>query len=152
MKKITFISIVSLALYMSACKEKEEIDSEKPVFKSVKINSIEQINATSETEVITNESFSAAIELSDNIELSQLKVEVHENFDGHSHAKIAIKAIDTFAFNEVYTLSGKTATKTINFWTNSNEVQNGEYHLELQALDKSGNNQVYVVPFDITTP
>ncbi len=148
MRKISFALLAGIVL--CSCGEKETIDNEKPSFKSVKINTVEQINATTETEVVTNEEFKIDIDVADNIDLSQLKVEIHENFDGHNHAKIAV--LDTFAFNEIHTITGKNATKSLNIWTNTTDIANGDYHLELQVLDKSGNSTEYVVPFEITTP
>jgi hypothetical protein len=72
--------------------------------------------------------------LTDNLELSQLKLDVHNNFDCHGHRS---NTIDLF-FQNIYDLQGAEQYLTIGVPVGDNPTS-GVYHLGLIATDKSGN-------------
>ncbi len=85
------------------------------------------------------------IELSDNEMLSSYKVEIHSDFDGHTHNK-SLKAEDTtpFSYQKSWDISGKK-----NATIHHHEIMipanatPGNYHLMVYCTDAAGN-ETYV--------
>jgi hypothetical protein len=74
------------------------------------------------------------LKLVDDQELSQLKVDVHNNFDCHGHRS----ATQDLFFQKIYNLSGSEQYLDIEIPVGGNPTS-GVYHLGLLASDKSGN-------------
>ncbi len=124
---IRFISLlVSLAVF-SSCKKS---DITPPTVSNITVN-----NTTNETiDLAPGDTFLVKALLTDNLELGQFKIDIHDDFDGHSHksmmtkyAEIRIKSIDGISYNleEMFVIPDTTAS--------------GIYHGTIQALDAEGN-------------
>ncbi len=80
--------------------------------------------------------------ITDNEALSQVKIEIHDDFDGHSHGKKA--GAPAFVWDTIMTLSGKETA--IDFpLAVPEDIASGQYHFQMQALDASGNEAEFVV-------
>lgn len=77
----------------------------------------------------------------DNKALSQLKLEIHEDFDGHAHLKKPGAA--PFAWDSIINLSGKEHAFDL-FIVLPEDITSGPYHLQLMALDLEGNEADFV--------
>ncbi len=115
-------------LSITSCK-KNEVDEIRPVISEI-------------TEPLMNDTLLSGSELhvdlkvSDNEELSQLKIDIHSAEDGHSHGKV-----DASAFWEtvvIVDLSGKEQL-VHEYIDIPNDAASGVYHVILTAVDKSGN-------------
>jgi|GEM_PF-297702 len=80
--------------------------------------------------------------ISDNELLSQVKIEIHDDFDRHAHLKKAGAA--AFAWDSIITLSGKESALNISLLI-PEDIASGLYHFQVQALDASGNEAEFVV-------
>ncbi len=82
---------------------------------------------------------------SDNLELSEAFFEIHENFAGHSHQKANLRHSDS----KIVELTDKQDQVEVSFFIPGNAAS-GPYHMEVSALDVSGNrSEVKVFKFDI---
>lgn len=73
----------------------------------------------------------------DNVGLSQLKIDIHDAFDGHSHGRLASGAT-AFSIVRIVNLSGKEAKfhEDINIPVNTLA---GKYHVIVSVVDEAGN-------------
>jgi len=124
--KTHILIILSLVLLTFSCKK---ADTEKPIITDVKVN-----GSASILNISPNESITVSSLISDNKELSQFKIDIHHDFDGHSHkamtvrfAEIRIKDIlgGSYSLNEQFTISENASS--------------GAYHGTILAVDKEGN-------------
>lgn len=131
MRKLVLPLLVSVALF--SCK-KEDPDTQKPVISSVSVNGL----STASLSVSAGSSLSFEIGLSDNIELKQVKIDIHDAFDGHHHAMNI-----PFSSQTIYNISGTS----LNFTTVINvpsDAAAGPYHIEIYCIDGSGNEAISV--------
>lgn len=153
MKKLLLLSLISVSLFSCDNDDEDVQDLEKPVFSKVMLNTQDVTSSTSPAEITLHEgmshSLSFKITTTDNEELSQLQVEVHEALDGHDHARLAGEGTDTLTFGpEIYTLTGKSTETTVGISV-PETVVHGEYHLECVLLDKAGNRTEKVIEFHL---
>lgn len=80
------------------------------------------------------DSLSIRLSLKDNDVLSQLKLDIHDNFDCHGHAQ----KTDDWNIQKLYDLSGSESILNISEAIPQN-VTAGAYHLIISLLDVSGN-------------
>ncbi|MEM8965049.1 MAG: DUF4625 domain-containing protein [Bacteroidota bacterium] len=77
-------------------------------------------------------------ELSDNIALSEMRVDIHNSQDGHTHARLE-QRLPGFLVNEAVPLEGTrhTIDQTIRY--DDRDYLAGPYHVILHAVDAAGN-------------
>jgi hypothetical protein len=71
--------------------------------------------------------------------LSQYKIDVHNNFDCHSHGKIA--ASNPWSYLNIVDITGKDVSVTENLIIPAN-ASVGNYHLMIKLIDELGNEAV----------
>lgn len=119
-----FVAVLAIA----SCK-KEETDTEKPV-----------INVTSPTDgasVNTGSELHFEATFTDNADLAQYKIEIHNDFDGHDHSSKTAEA-EPWEKVIIQDISGKShsATEHIDVPT---DAAAGPYHMIISCIDASGN-------------
>ena len=84
MKNIKFLSaiILLLALVAGSCKKEEEIDKEKP---SIDLTIEDAFPLNCDT-LYFGESFELKVLFTDNAELGSFSIDIHNNFNHHSHS------------------------------------------------------------------
>jgi uncharacterized membrane protein len=129
--KFSVLGVFLLVIHMfslSSCK-KNEVDETRPVISEI-------------TEPLMNDTlfsgseFHVKLKVSDNEELSQLKIDIHSAEDGHSHGKV-----DASSYWEtvvIVNLSGKEQLVDEHIDIPI-DAASGLYHVILTAVDKSGN-------------
>ncbi|MCB9261693.1 MAG: DUF4625 domain-containing protein [Flavobacteriales bacterium] len=130
--------LASITLFAVSCNDKPDTDNTKPT-----INTPEFLNGNT---VVAGDSLTLNLGFNDNLELSEAYIEIHHNFEGHSHQKANVR----FEYNNILTLSGtkENLVQTIFIPQNASA---GPYHLEVSALDKAGNrSDISVSEFFIT--
>ncbi len=91
------------------------------------------------------ESFSAGGELhfealfEDDVALATYNVTVHDNFDGHSHGRLAVTAFD---FDQSFPLSGRADDVHEDFPI-PGDATAGPYHFIVEAIDAAGNSTTF---------
>lgn len=119
---------------MSACKKTDE---EAPVIAEVRINGAlvgEDVNVEAGTEITIQ------VRVTDNEALSQLKIDIHADDDGHSHDgqnQGSGSAQGLWEELVIVNLDGAEQTVTRTFMVP--QTVRGEWHLGLRAVDKAGN-------------
>lgn len=151
MKKITLALV--LGLYLSACSEKEETDTAKPEIKHLEING-NDLSAHDDhdhdhdhehesIELMADSSYEIHYELEDDIALGEIRMDIHDDFDGHKHGKKG--SIDPFSWERILKLEAqKTAEGKIQLDIPSN-VLAGPYHFDAILLDQAGNQSDQVI-------
>jgi hypothetical protein len=113
----------------SSCRKKDdvrpEITLESPVINQTFVRGREiEVKAT----------------FTDNKELSEYKIDIHDNFDSHSHDKTQSVPWAEIIIGE---LSGKK--EEINFKVKIPEnTETGPYHFDIKCLDAAGNESRYI--------
>lgn len=121
------LSLISLAFF--SCKK---ADSELPEVKNILVNGVTQTLNFS-----PGESFVVTALISDNEELSQFKIDIHHDFDGHSHKSMTVR----YSKIVIKDISGSTYQLSEAFELPAN-VSSGTYHGTITAVDKEGNQSL----------
>lgn len=130
MKKLSLLLIIGV-LGLIACKKekKEEFDKEKP--------SIAIIKPTNNQVVKGNENLQIEVKFTDNMNLSQYKLEIHPNFDGHTHGKTEGEITIPWEWDTIVNISGKEHIARFSIKVPSN-VKAGKYHFMAMCTDAVG--------------
>lgn len=143
--------IISTSLFFNACSDKN-IDSEAPV---ITLNEPKNEDAI---KIGDPAGVHSEMELSDNIKLSSYKVNIHSNFDHHSHTRADESAVETAAFEYTKVFmeaeGEKLSTKKnahihhheiiIPATFNGKPIKEGEYHFIVYCTDLAGNESFVV--------
>lgn len=143
MKTNHIFSIVSLLALFSlvsvSCKDSDS-DTTKPVISLIDPQEGEAVKIGGDMHL--------EMDLSDDVMLKSYMIEIHNNFDHHSHGSSRAAATDgqtvNFSFNKSYDLSGKRSAHIhqhdVVIPANATP---GDYHLMIYCTDASGN-ETYV--------
>jgi hypothetical protein len=146
MKKINKFSFICLtAIFVIAFTScKEDSDTTKPV-----INLIEPENDDL-LQIGSGVHFEA--EFSDDEALASYKVEIHSNFDNHTHAQTreVAETVD-FTFNQSWDISGKkNASIHHHDIIIPENATPGHYHLMVYCTDAAGNEEHIAVDVELS--
>jgi len=123
---LAVLVVFSLSLVFDSCKKPDE---EKP---TLRIDEPENGEVFDSGNTMHIEGLAK-----DNKALSQLKIDIHDAFDGHSHGKIT-SSVSAFELVKIVNLEGKEVAfhEDINIPTN---VLAGKYHITVSVVDEAGN-------------
>ncbi|PZD77393.1 DUF4625 domain-containing protein [Mesonia sp. K7] len=141
-KIYTFITILSLFFYACSSDDDSGLDNQAP--------SIEIHEPTTDQVFELGSELHLDIELEDNVELASYKVEVHNNFDGHTHDRSSnvTNASEPWSYSQTFEIeAGKTSYSVLEMIAIPADVLEGEYHLEIFAIDTAGNQSEAVAEF-----
>jgi len=139
---VLYLLIFSLPGILQSCNN-DLIDDERPVI-DLTIDNAFPLNCVT---VYRGENFAFRFRLSDNLELGSYSIEMHHNFDHHTHstspvqcAKDPVKsAVKPFLFIRDFSIPGGlkeyVATGEIQIPA---DVDTGDYHLMIRVTDRSG--------------
>jgi hypothetical protein len=138
MKFYSFLSISLLAataIAFSGCKE--DSDTEKPVI------NLEEPCEGDVLEIGGEHGVHFEVEFTDNEALASYKVNIHPNFDGHTHEsssvlKSAAETVD-FEFEKTWMLSGRNQSVHHHEIVIPENATPGNYHLMVYCTDAAGN-------------
>ncbi len=150
MKKnaLYFLSLLAMSMGLWSCSDNDPIiDLEAPIFQEVSSPKAEDAAGVIELrgqyfEVRTATSTHMHItgRLTDNEGLSQLRIDLHGGYDGHSHGRLA-SALPALRIDKVVELNG---AKEVNFdeeiYYDDADYRAGPYHVILHAVDLAGNS------------
>ncbi len=155
MKGKNILILVVFVLFFS-CEKKEEIDTEKP---EIDLDIQDAFPIQCDT-LYFGESFILKVRFTDNVELGSYNIDIHHNFDHHSHSytieECNLAPIkepgNPFVFIEDYPVpdgeSDYTTNLSIKIPTQNNEGQfdEGDYHFHINLSDKEG----WSIPFGMS--
>lgn len=149
--KIIFYSISAFALLISCKKENlpEPPDLTKPsleIISSVPAYAVEGDEKV--VEIAPGASVTVNVKLKDNTNLKQIKYDIHDASDGHTHIA-RTEAVTIWSDSKIINISGKEATQTQTF-TAPADAKLTEYHLEMIVIDASGNESIeYILAVEV---
>ena len=141
-KHILIITGLLSILLVSSC-EKEERDTELP---EIIMTGAEHFPQNCDT-VYIGEAFTFSARFTDNFELGSYSIDIHHNFDHHSHSTDAadcpmdqVKApVNPFLFIEQFDIpSGVSEYEASQVIEVPEDVDTGDYHLMVRLTDKTG--------------
>lgn len=138
MKKLFILSILSIAFTLSftACSNDDVADTTRPV--------IELDEPEDGDELLIGTGIHFECDFSDDVMLGSYLIEIHSNFDGHSH-KAASRAAseEPFFFKKSYDLSSLRNTHVHHHDVVIPEnATPGNYHLVVYCTDAAGNQSL----------
>jgi hypothetical protein len=156
MKKLCFLIAFFSALLLGGCGGDEDTkDMQKPVITMSDGEYFPQ-NCVS---LKRGGSFTFMAKFSDNVELGNYNIEVHNNFDHHSHStgseecKMDAKKtpVNAWVFNQDYSIpAGLKEFEAGNEITVPASVDTGDYHFMVRLTDKAGWQQLTAVSVKIS--
>lgn len=161
MNKVVVLSLLSLLFIFSACNK--DVDVTRPIISIEKIQSPTiafDVCGQRESDVIElmgGEHLNMTVLFEDNEQLSQYKLDIHQNFDCHGHGSGTFPNItlpdimgstEDWKVLEIVELSGKTQRIEISLEVPIN-VTAGNYHFTIQALDLLGNEAENIQIFSV---
>ena len=140
---ITLLSCLALATAFTGCKEEPKnqpiVDTTKPVIELIEPEDNDALRIGDEHGVHFE------MKLSDNDLVKSYKIDVHNNFDGHSHTRDLRHGDDQtkpFSFNKEYTVNQRNAHIHHHDIKIPADATPGEYHLLVYCVDRSGNESM----------
>lgn len=134
MKKLLLLGgILSFSLSFISCEDDETpiVDTEAPTIELEHPAYGERFAAGSTMEVHA--------ELTDNVALATYNIDIHSNFDGHDHGRVAVSEFD---YSQSFTATGTEYEAEVDIEIASDATA-GPYHLILTAIDAAGNSTSY---------
>lgn len=139
MKKTIFVIASSLVLFSLAtsCKKKEQ-DTQKPTIK------LESPKNGDFFLIGDKHGMHFDCELTDNVEVKNYRVEIHNNFDGHKHQSLRdAKAGKTpFAFDKAWEVNKRNTKIHHHEIKIPANAMPGEYHFVIYCLDVNKNESM----------
>lgn len=146
-RSILFILLTGL-IFLYSCKEKAEIDQEKPI---ITINPQNGFPQNCDT-LYFGESFTLKVLFTDNLKLGAFSIDIHHNFDHHSHSTEVTECnldpvktpVNPFVFIQDYSIPEGLMEYETNLQidipaANGNGVMDeGDYHFFISLTDKEG--------------
>lgn len=142
-KQLTGLCLI-LMVGISACKKdnQEAIDTEYPVINVTGTTAFPKQCST----VKRGEKFLFRAQLSDNSKLGSVSVDIHHNFDHHTHSteveSCAMDAIKTpvkpFLFIQSYSIPESKSYEVKQEITVPSDIDAGDYHFMIRLTDKEG--------------
>lgn len=127
----------ALALVALSCSDDDEAqDTTKPVILAATVNGEDH-----DLEFNAGDALQLEVDLSDNEDLSQFKIEVHDIFDGHDHNKVLDG--DAWELTEIINVTGANATVNHTLSV-PNPVTAGPHHFIFRVLDAAGNESEFM--------
>ncbi|MGB3852443.1 MAG: DUF4625 domain-containing protein [Tunicatimonas sp.] len=148
-----YLLILSAVLLTIACSESDPSDPsndlEAPVFSEVDRPSTQGdpnvVKIRGEyMEVLPENSSELRVrgELKDNLALSEMRIDIHNSQDGHTHART--QRLPGFRVDEVVQLDGTSHTIDQSIRYDDRDYLAGPYHVLLHAVDAAGNSTSFV--------
>jgi hypothetical protein len=149
MKRFPIITISLLLLIVfNACNKENDIDKEKPV---IDLSGPDAFPQNCDT-LYFGESFNFKVLFSDNVELGSFSIDIHHNFDHHSHSTEVTECqldpkkdpVNPFVLIQDYPIAdGSIAYETnlsvsVPFGNGSGVFDEGDYHFFISLTDKEG--------------
>jgi len=149
MKKIGIIAVImSFIFAFNSCEKDEDIDSQKP---EIDLNIQDAFPVSCDT-LYFGETFILKVKFTDNVQLGSYSIDIHNNFDHHSHSTEVTEcnldpiktAVNPFTFIEDYDIDkGLKAYETnlsitIPTGNATGLFDDGDYHFFISLTDKEG--------------
>ncbi|TXE11929.1 DUF4625 domain-containing protein [Seonamhaeicola algicola] len=139
--KNLFLVIIITAFF--GCSDDENVDETKP---TISINYTEGFPKPC-IELVRGETYNFRAQVTDNVELASYSLDIHHNFDHHTHddqeANCDLlpkkQAVNPLIYLENFTIEGGLTSYEINIAvTLPNDIDTGDYHCAYSVTDVTG--------------
>ena len=158
-----FLTICTAALcigcIVSCNKDDDKKDTEKPAFDNTNSTPKDGDKFAPGDTIYFHQSFT------DNEELGSFNIEIHNNFDHHSHSTESIskhgdhehgEAEDAWVFNQDYEIPSGKKNYTADFkilipktTADGDPIAEGDYHFMIRVTDKAGWQEIKAVEIEV---
>lgn len=154
MKKISATLFLLCALSGCGDSDDEKKDMEKPVITDLGVEACPQDCQSFKR----GEEMQFCYLFTDDVELGSYNIEVHNNFDHHTHSTSAVECpmedkkspVNPWIYNEDYAIpAGSTHYEAHQFITVPEDVDCGTYHFVIRVTDQAGWQQIRSVSIRI---
>ncbi len=141
--KTRILIFLFLVVLLLSCDNKKKIDEEKPIINLAKEGSFPVGCDTFEK----GKNYNIVLFFEDNFELGSYSIEIHHNFDHHTHTTETIdcelgskkKPVNPWKFIKSYDIpASKKEFLTKNSLKVPTDIDAGDYHFVIQLTDKEG--------------
>lgn len=155
MKKLIFLLFTIPAILMTGCNI--DTDDQSPV---ISMDGSEAFPKNCDT-IFTGQSFSFRAEFTDNVELGSYSLDIHNNFNQHSHSTdpsdCVMNAVKTPVNPWIYIQQFPIPAGSKSFRANDQiqvpaAIDPGDYHLYIKLTDKSGWQTIKGISIKVVNP
>jgi hypothetical protein len=155
MKKLIFLILTILVIFIAACDT--ETDDQSPVISNIGSDAFPKNCDT----IYTGQSFSFIAEFTDNAELGAYSLDIHNNFNHHSHSTDPSDCVLDVVKNPlnpwIYIQQFSIPSGSISYKTNDQiqvpaDIEPGDYHLYIKLTDKSGWQTIKGISIKVLNP
>lgn len=135
------LPLMAAAVLFTSCSNDDTnvLDTQKPTISIIEPHNEEEVAPGGELH------FEAVF--TDNVELASYKIEIHSNFDSHTHSLNKSSQDNPWSYNQIFTIpAGKTSFEAIHHIDvpseiNGMPISEGTYHLGIYLTDAAGNEE-----------
>lgn len=153
-KKLILYSLLYLLFAACSSDDDDNKDMEKPSIDMSAVNAFPQNCVV----LYRGESFPFRAVFTDNNELGNYNIEIHNNFDQHSHSTDNVECdldpkktpVKAFVYNQDFSISaGKNRFEANNEIFIPADIDTGDYHFMVRLTDKAGWQELRAVSLKI---
>lgn len=147
-KKSILPLLIPFIVFITSCNNERDIDTEKP---TIDINFYDAFPLNCDT-IYFGETFVVKIKFSDNVELGAFSIDMHNNFDHHSHSTEVTacsfapkkEPVNPFVFIDDYSIPeglkeyNTNVSVAVPEGNGSGLFDEGDYHFFISLTDKEG--------------
>lgn len=142
-----FLPVLAAAISFTSCSD-DDTDTQKPTIVIQEPHAEEEVAPGGELHI-------EAI-FTDNVELASYKIEIHEDFDDHTHAVYKNSHdVNPWSYDKTFEIpAGLTTFEAVEHLDipteiNGEPISEGTYHLGIYVTDAAGNEQQEFLEFHI---
>lgn len=138
----SILTLFIAAVLFTSCSSDDDaaLDTQKPTIAITEPNNDEELAPGGEVHFVAV--------FTDNVALASYKIEIHDDFDDHTHAQAKnTHDVNPWSFEQVYTIpAGQTSFNAdehidIPITFNGEPISEGIYHFGIYVTDTSGNEE-----------
>lgn len=146
----SILTLIVAAVFLTSCSSDDDAapDTQKPTISIIEPHNDEEIAPGGELH------FEALF--TDNVELASYKIEIHDDFDDHTHSQLkGSHDLNPWSFEQVFQIpAGQTSFEAVQHidiptMINGELISEGIYHLGVYVTDTSGNEEQAFVTLHI---
>lgn len=155
MKKILFsLAALTTLLFATSCSNNDDIDREDPVISNAGIVAVPQDGNTFERGSVIPFTYL----FTDNVELGNYNIEIHNNFDHHTHGTQGPltpldpikKPVKPWIYNQSFSIPrGSTTYQARQNITIPDSIDTGDYHFTIRLTDQAGHQTLRAMAIKI---
>ncbi|MBF8150755.1 DUF4625 domain-containing protein [Winogradskyella sp. F6397] len=142
---LKYFNLLFIALFIISCSSDDsvDIDEQKP---TISINYNEGFPQACE-QLVRGETYTFKAQVSDNLALASYSLDLHHNFDHHTHDDQDVycetepikAAVNPFIYMESFSIENAPTSYEINIViTIPNDIDTGDYHCAYSVTDETG--------------